>query len=597
MADIFGNIRNAESSGNNFARNPKSSAFGPDQFLSSTWLSTIKKHRPDLAAGKSDAELLAMRSDAKLSGALTKAYAGDNASYLRSRGLNPEGNTYLTHFAGPAGASALLSNPGGSAEQLLGPRVIAANPFLRGMTGADVVNWARAKETGQPTSAASAMTSGIRSRIGTSTEGGQVAAPASSGDRLKAALTKSYDQDKIDTGKTLQQRGQQIASSYGNTTGLYGGTALAAIGGLLEGSEAAAKKEHDAEFIRAATNAADPTALMGVLLSSSDPKMREAGLELKAKLLTPKTTEWVPTADGRAVVNKATGEVRSTGIEKEVAPSEIEKRAKAAGLKPGTPEYNDYVLRGPEKQASRGNPITNEAGLRKEFDDLSKDFRIQLAGADRVRIGASSDTAQGDMALVYGFMKMLDPGSVVREGEFATAENTGGVPDRVRIMYNKALNGERLTPEMRSDFVKQAEAQMAGVTERQNALTERYTGIAKRHEFDPANVVTQYAPTAGLPKPDPDQPRAVQTTRVDPATGLETPAQASGAAPAIQTPQPATPASTPPGDPLAQAADAIKRGAPAEGVIKRLQQMGIDASSLMPKAQGRTDEFFGQGLY
>jgi len=39
---------------------------------------------------------------------------------------------------------------------------------------------------------------------------------------------------------------------------------------------------------------------------------------------------------------------------------------------------------------------------------------------------------------------MLDPGSVVRESEFATAQNAAGVPDQVRNMYNKVLSGTRL---------------------------------------------------------------------------------------------------------------------------------------------------------
>jgi len=38
-------------------------------------------------------------------------------------------------------------------------------------------------------------------------------------------------------------------------------------------------------------------------------------------------------------------------------------------------------------------------------------------------------------------MKILDPGSVVREGEFATAQNSAGIPERIRAKYNR--NTER----------------------------------------------------------------------------------------------------------------------------------------------------------
>ncbi|BCV06223.1 MAG: hypothetical protein CM15mV128_240 [Caudoviricetes sp.] len=53
-------------------------------------------------------------------------------------------------------------------------------------------------------------------------------------------------------------------------------------------------------------------------------------------------------------------------------------------------------------------------------------------------------------------MKVLDPTSVVREGEQATAANAAGVPSRVRNAFNKALTGEKLSLEQRKDFVSTA---------------------------------------------------------------------------------------------------------------------------------------------
>jgi len=53
-------------------------------------------------------------------------------------------------------------------------------------------------------------------------------------------------------------------------------------------------------------------------------------------------------------------------------------------------------------------------------------------------------------------MKMLDPGSVVRESEFATAANAAGVPDRIRNQFNRVRTGERLAEKQRADFLNQA---------------------------------------------------------------------------------------------------------------------------------------------
>src|SRR5512141_2748893 len=143
-------IRMAESGGDNYARNPLSSAYGPDQFLAGTWLDTLKASRPDLAQGKSDAELLALRSDPVLSGQVRDAYAASNQAVLSKAGLPVDaGTTYLAHFAGPGGAVKLLqADPSTPAGAILGPDVVKANPFLARMTAGDVAAWASRKMGG-----------------------------------------------------------------------------------------------------------------------------------------------------------------------------------------------------------------------------------------------------------------------------------------------------------------------------------------------------------------------------------------------------------------------------------------------------------------
>ena len=75
---------------------------------------------------------------------------------------------------------------------------------------------------------------------------------------------------------------------------------------------------------------------------------------------------------------------------------------------------------------------------------------------DRVQAAAESPSAAGDLALIFNYMKILDPASVVREGEFANAQNAGSIPERIRAQYNKTLEGTRLTDSQRDDFVDRA---------------------------------------------------------------------------------------------------------------------------------------------
>lgn len=163
LADlIIGN----ESGGNAYAQNPNSSAGGLGQFIDSTWLSMLQKHRPDLVEGKSPQELLALKSDPALSREMTDAYAADNQAILSKNGapVTP-GSTYLAHFAGPQGAvSVLNSDPNAPVSAILGDAAVKANPFLRGMTAGDLRAWAdrkmgggnEAPQAAQPTQVASA---------------------------------------------------------------------------------------------------------------------------------------------------------------------------------------------------------------------------------------------------------------------------------------------------------------------------------------------------------------------------------------------------------------------------------------------------------
>lgn len=144
LADL---ITSAESGGNPYAKNNRSSAGGLGQFIDSTWLEMLSKNRPDLVQGKSREELLALKFDPQLSREMTDAYAAQNAGILQGADFPvTPGTQYLAHFAGPKGAIGVLSaDPSTPIGSVLGPAAMAANPFLNGMTASDLISWADKK--------------------------------------------------------------------------------------------------------------------------------------------------------------------------------------------------------------------------------------------------------------------------------------------------------------------------------------------------------------------------------------------------------------------------------------------------------------------
>lgn len=136
--------------------------------------------------------------------------------------------------------------------------------------------------------------------------------------------------------------------------------------------------------------------------------------------------------------------------------------------------------------------VSDVSGLRKEFTKLSQPYLEARTGFEKVQTAADTNSAAGDVALIFGFMKTIDPGSTVREGEFATAEEAGGVPDRIVTLYNRLVTGERLSPEQRADFAEQAELQFSIYERAQLRHEEQYRNIAISQGMEPDRVVVNF---------------------------------------------------------------------------------------------------------
>jgi hypothetical protein len=113
-----------------------------------------------LIKGRSERETLELRREAKLAREITTRFVEQNAALLRQRGLPvTAGTVYLAHFAGGAGAVAILSAPANADAALViasadatgrtkREQIIKANPFLEHFTVADLKIWADRKMRG-----------------------------------------------------------------------------------------------------------------------------------------------------------------------------------------------------------------------------------------------------------------------------------------------------------------------------------------------------------------------------------------------------------------------------------------------------------------
>jgi hypothetical protein len=151
-----------------------------------------------------------------------------------------------------------------------------------------------------------------------------------------------------------------------------------------------------------------------------------------------------------------------------------------------------------DKPTEKGPDVFKRAGdlrseLAKDFD--FKNYKQAQLQYGKIETSAARDSAAGDLSLIFAYMKMLDPTSVVRESEQATAENARGVPDSVRNLYNRVFEGEKLAVDQRKDFVYTAGDLLVNIKGRAQPTISRITGIAERAKIPTIDIFGENNPS------------------------------------------------------------------------------------------------------
>lgn len=154
--------------------------------------------------------------------------------------------------------------------------------------------------------------------------------------------------------------------------------------------------------------------------------------------------------------------------------------------------------------------------FRKEFNSLTSDYRSVGDAFARIQASFNNPSPAGDLSMIFNYMKALDPDSVVRESEFANAENARAwfdknyVPTWIRLAYEKAVNGGRLTPEQRLDFYNMATELFKSQQETFKNIFDAYGRIADERGWNRQDVLID--PYTGILNNTSGQTTAAQAT-------------------------------------------------------------------------------------
>jgi hypothetical protein len=203
-------------------------------------------------------------------------------------------------------------------------------------------------------------------------------------------------------------------------------------------------------------------------------------------------------------------EMRAEILKKQLGPEDTSDYRNYLKVKPefdakGIPlTFNEYQ----DIEANRKRPVTNVSvntgqhgfenalKLRSDFrnEPIYKGFEEVKAANLQIQQAAKMGTPAGDLAAATKIMKILDPGSVVRESELGMAMAASGLEDRARNYANMIITGQKLTPTQRKDFTDLGQKLYEVSADQFNTKRGEYAGIAQRNKLDVEAAVGGAAP-------------------------------------------------------------------------------------------------------
>lgn len=152
------------------------------------------------------------------------------------------------------------------------------------------------------------------------------------------------------------------------------------------------------------------------------------------------------------------------------------------------------------KTTGKNVDFDNTSKLRNELDTSPTAKAYKNAVTSYASAMQAADTGAGDLNIIYAYAKVLDPESVVREGEQAAVANLGGYGQRIFGEFRKQLDGQgRLPPDLRRNIMREMGTRVADYDKSYNFERARYRSLAERQGIDHRNVVGPHIGDAFAP--------------------------------------------------------------------------------------------------
>lgn len=139
-------------------------------------------------------------------------------------------------------------------------------------------------------------------------------------------------------------------------------------------------------------------------------------------------------------------------------------------------------------KVTRSQIEPTEARLRSEYTRRAEPHLKRKVAYDTLR--TTEKTGQGDLAIVFAYMNLLDPGVAVMEGDVRNAQSATGKLARMMGLSNEFMTGQKFKDDAeRQKFIDQGKTMYENSEKVLTAIKAGYTSTAKTLGVRPENIM------------------------------------------------------------------------------------------------------------
>jgi hypothetical protein len=297
-----------------------------------------------------------------------------------------------------------------------------------------------------------------------------------------------------DRAATLYQQGNELYNSEPDMTALQNyarqrgqegdGAMLNALAAQFAGERF---EPVQAQYLKKASAARDPMKLAGGMITADGQFIKDpfAQQDKRAEFLLNQAKAYEQMA--------ASAETAQQRAAAQAAQNDMNNQLRMMGIQIQQGRL-DYLN---NKEPDNTKTFRAEDTLRNDFDKITKDLRDELQATskitDIVRATPPGKTPDAitQQSLVILLNKFLDPGSVVREGEFDRVVQAQGLIGQAQNLKDRILFGKPLDANTIQQINGLADMYSKAATAKIQSVADNYSDIATRRGLDVNNVISE----------------------------------------------------------------------------------------------------------